>query len=49
MTKIIFGCTHLENGIDSMFLSSNGGRLQNIAMAKELAPKTGAVKFYSEK
>jgi len=32
-TEFISGSAHLGNGIDLVFLSNNGGRLQNIAMA----------------
>jgi len=33
MTEYISGRAHLKRGIDSVFLSSNEGRLQNVAMA----------------
>jgi len=31
--EFIFGCDHPECGIESVFLSNNGGHLQNVAMA----------------
>jgi len=33
MAEFISGCAHPGNDIDSVFLSKNGGRLQNTATA----------------
>jgi len=49
MTEIISARAHPGDRIDSLFLSNNGGRLQNVATAQKYPPNTGAAKFYGGK